>query len=385
MATAQRAHWGSGRLPAPGPSGAEGTSRTSSSAGSPAPPAGPGREQRPAPKPIRRGVGALICLLLAIFAALGYFQVKALFIDFFVGGVKGLIDGFAAAPHAAGGERDSLAFHRGRPVQLRVWCTLLLPVVFGALLHLFLGEGNYPWDLKLFQTLWTEGETLKSGGHKRVLALSFGAIFKKSGAGDRFPARPGRFSSWGGAGALADIVDYIRDRPAYEEEELPPRRVKERAPRARLPPVDVAARRSTFRGDEGPLVGKEPVSGPFFAKKGKPFLIKRPRCPRRMRSWRAGAGSQPPSQRCRTSKPEPTLVSCLSRGGRGAEPAAEVQVPVPERAEEPVVQTMPEPKPPLGLFRRESPPEPAPLPVEEPEPVRPPMTPPMPEIQRNPR
>ena len=41
------------------------------------------RQTAPAPKPFRREVGALFCLLLAIFAAFGYFHMKALFIDLF--------------------------------------------------------------------------------------------------------------------------------------------------------------------------------------------------------------------------------------------------------------------------------------------------------------
>ena len=49
------------------------------------------RQKAPAPKPFRREIGALICLLLAIFSALGYFRVDALFINFFCGTVKGLI------------------------------------------------------------------------------------------------------------------------------------------------------------------------------------------------------------------------------------------------------------------------------------------------------
>ena len=41
------------------------------------------------PKPIRREVGAAVCFLLAIFAAFAYFNIHAIFIDFFCGIVKG--------------------------------------------------------------------------------------------------------------------------------------------------------------------------------------------------------------------------------------------------------------------------------------------------------
>ena len=53
----------------------------------------------PQPKPIRREVGAVVCLLLAFFAAFGYFNIKALFIDLFCSLLKGLFGyGFWLAP-----------------------------------------------------------------------------------------------------------------------------------------------------------------------------------------------------------------------------------------------------------------------------------------------
>ena len=49
------------------------------------------RSAKNAPKPIRREVGAVVCLFLAIFSAIGYFNVDALFIDIFCGFLKGLV------------------------------------------------------------------------------------------------------------------------------------------------------------------------------------------------------------------------------------------------------------------------------------------------------
>ena len=367
MATAQKKSSGGKRAaPRSGTKRSGGTSRASSGAGKSRASGGSRKKSgASAPKPIRRGVGALICLLLAIFAALGYFQVKALFIDFFVGGVKGLIGyGFLLLPPMLMVASGILAFHRGRPVQLRVWCTLLLPVVFGALLHLLLAKGTYAWDLKLFQTLWKEGEALQSGGVvSGILALSFGAIFSKFGAGIVFLLTGALLVMGAARVTLADIVDYIRDRPAYEEEELPPRREKKPAPAPA--PRGRGSAEIDIPVDEGPLVGKAPVSSPLFTKKGK-FFNQKPSVPTPDEVLAGRGRVQPPEPTVPVlSKPEPAPV----------QPEAEV--------EEPVVQSAPEPKPPLGLFRRESPPEPAPLPVEESEPVRPPM-PPMPEIQREP-
>ena len=44
----------------------------------------------PARRPMRREIGAAVCLALALFAALGYFHIQAIFIDFFSGLLKGL-------------------------------------------------------------------------------------------------------------------------------------------------------------------------------------------------------------------------------------------------------------------------------------------------------
>ena len=95
--------------------------------------------KKPAPRPVRREVGAVVCLLLAIFAALGYFHIQAIFIDFFCGLVKGLIGyGYLLLPPMLLVASGILAFHRGRPVRLRVWCALLLPVLAGGFFHLLL-------------------------------------------------------------------------------------------------------------------------------------------------------------------------------------------------------------------------------------------------------
>ena len=74
------------------------------------------RSKAPAPKPVRREVGALVCLLLAIFSAFGYFHIEALFIDVFCGLVRGLIGyGFWLLPPMLLVSAGILTFHRGRP------------------------------------------------------------------------------------------------------------------------------------------------------------------------------------------------------------------------------------------------------------------------------
>ena len=206
------------------------SARGSSSGRSGSSSSGRKRPPEPAPRPIRREVGALVCLLLGIFSALGYFSVEGLFIDFLAKVEKGLMGcGFWLFPFALLYAAYILGFHRGRPVALRVTCTLLLPVVLGSFVHLFLAKGTYAWSAALLKTLWTEGTALASGGAlSGLLAQALIAVFSKIGAGmvlilALLGLLMGAFRI-----SPADVVDWFRDRPKVEyepeeeeEEELP--------------------------------------------------------------------------------------------------------------------------------------------------------------------
>lgn len=173
------------------------------------------RKKAPAPRPIRREVGAVACLLLAIFSAFGYFHIQAIFIDFFCGLVKGLIGyGYWLLPPMLLVASGILVFHRGRPVRLRVWCALLTPVLVGCLLHLILTRGSYEWSLELVKTLWSQGEALKSGGVvSGLIALGLTAVFSKYGAGVIFVLIAAIMLMVVFHVSPVDIVDRIRERP----------------------------------------------------------------------------------------------------------------------------------------------------------------------------
>ena len=220
MATAQKKTTG-GKRTASGKSRASTGSRTAGS-----------RKKAPQPKPVRREVGAVVCLLLAIFSAFGYFRMEAIFIDFFCGLVRGLIGyGYWLLPPMLLVASGILLFHRGRPVRFRVWCALLTPVLVGCFLHLILAKGSYTWNLELVKTLWLQGEAMQSGGVlSGVIALALTAVFSKIGAGVIFVLIGVILLMVAFQVSPVELLDRIREWPRveYEEEELPEPRPRER-------------------------------------------------------------------------------------------------------------------------------------------------------------
>lgn len=133
--------------------------------------------------PIRREVGAVICLLLGVFSLIGFWGGSGVFIGFWSGLVKGLIGrGFFVFAPMLIVCAAILCFHRGRPVRARVVCALLLSVVFGALMHLFSCKITYEVSLKMFSQLWSDGRLLDSGGViSGALAVLFRYLFGSVG------------------------------------------------------------------------------------------------------------------------------------------------------------------------------------------------------------
>ena len=319
-----------------------GGSRASSGRSGTASRSGGSRKKAPAPRPIRREVGAVVCLLLAIFSAFGYFHIQAIFIDFFCGLVKGLIGyGYWLLPPMLLVASGILLFHRGRPVRLRVWCALLTPVLAGGLLHLILAKGPYEWNAALVKTLWTQGEALQSGGVvSGAAALGLSAVFSPIGAGiilvlvalillmAAFHISP------------VELVDKLRARTwaEYEEEELPeprPRERRRKEPEASAPAAEAqsaAQRRQTpqidIPVDEGPLVGRK-VEPPPVEKKER-FFNRKPSVPAPDQVLAGEEGLEPPAE----AAEEPEAPDA---------PAPAAEAPVPE----------PAPVPPMPEIQRE--------------------------------
>ncbi len=329
------------------------------------------RQTAPAPKPFRREVGALVCLLLAIFAAFGYFHMKALFIDLFCALLKGLLGyGFWLMPPALVLCAYILAFHRGRPVALRLCCALALPLALSVMLHGLLGQ-VLPWDAALLKALWTSGEELKSGGALGgLLGQGFVSLFTKVGC-TIVCVLCGFFLALAACNrSVVDVAEWLFDRPQYEYEpkpERPRRREAQQAP-AQAAASSCPSRRAEvdidIPVDDGPLVGQSRRSAPPPEKK-KSFFDRKPRVPSpdQLLAGHLGRGQ---TQSDLHPEPEHTQPADM-------EPMDE---PIPVTPEELTLE--PEDEPAFLSQPIYAPQDPAPAPQPEPEPVFAPVSQPAP-------
>ena len=145
------------------------------------------RAAKNAPKPVRREVGAAVCAFLAILSFIGYFDVDGWFIDIFCGFIKGLLGwGFYLFPPALLLAAIGLAFHRGRPVAFRIFCCVMLPIIFGAMAHLLFSRtalelgGSFG---ELTKGLYAEGKLMQGGGLVAgLLSMALESMFSVYGA-----------------------------------------------------------------------------------------------------------------------------------------------------------------------------------------------------------
>lgn len=146
--------------------------------------------KKPQPRPIRREVGGVVCLVLALCVFVSYFGISAIFIDWLAVLIKGLLGYgywlFGPALVLAG---CILLFHHGRPVTLRVTSALLLPVLLGTLCHMLLVKEAYASSIGIIPAMWKDGVALKCGGvisgalgQGSVAVFSLAFLMTKSGA-----------------------------------------------------------------------------------------------------------------------------------------------------------------------------------------------------------
>ena len=309
----------------------------------------------------------MVCLLLAVFSALGYFNMKAIFISWFCALLKGLLGyGFLLVPPALLLTAYILAFHRGRPVQLRVTCALLLPLIFACLFHGMLIE-PMAWSGALWGELMESGKALHSGGALGgILAQSFVSLFTALGATIVFVIA-GVFAGLAAFDrSIVDVADWVFNRPAYDYEPEPaPRRDRrqERGKRYEEPLPARTGKRASFDipMEDGPPAGQEPAPP-----KKKGFFNKNPRVPSPDQLLQSGAETV---EEVPEETPEPKVLEVefpsISKPEPITHPGAEQECPVPEPAA-PVAEKPAYPAPP-------APPKPvSSVPPEPPAPVSPP-------------
>ena len=116
-------------------------------------------------KPIRREVGAFVCLFLAVVTVLGCFQIEAAFLNLIASLFQGLFGaGFYILPFAFLMSFLILLLHDGRPVVLRMVCTFLIVVSIGALVQLVGGQDGAQWSASMLPELWRGGIDGTAGG-----------------------------------------------------------------------------------------------------------------------------------------------------------------------------------------------------------------------------
>ncbi len=112
-----------------------------------------------------RLIGGVVCLLLALCVLVTYFNVDAILLTFLANALKGCFGyGYWLAAPALLYAGIVLVNHKGRPVKLRLVCTLLLPVLVGMVLHLLLARGAYGFTLENIKPMWKDGQSLLCGG-----------------------------------------------------------------------------------------------------------------------------------------------------------------------------------------------------------------------------
>ena len=264
-----------------------------------------------------------MCLLLALCVVVSYFQADAIVLNLLGDLLKGLTGyGYWLAAPALALAGVNLLAHRGRPVALRTVCTLVTPVLLGAILHLFLYQGETVTGLgPLMKSLWADGLLLKSGGAvagglaagmKRLVGTMVSVIVLLLLLAAALLAAL-RVSP-------RELVQRARDRVPYEPQPEPERPARPERPRRQRPSVDVPLDDAPAPREKTADRRSEPPEEPLPRKKGKGFFA------------RKGDDVMTPDQVLRPQTPAPQTEAPTVQ-----EPAAEpVQTPAQAPAQEPV-------------------------------------------------
>ena len=204
-----------------------------------------GKKQEPQKRPIRREIWGLVLLVLALCVCVSYFQIQAIFINWFALLLKGLLGyGYWLTGPSLLLASLILLFHHGRPVQLRVTCTLALPVLLGSLWHMARSTFVYQSSPAILKALWISGVELKSGGAiSGTLAEGSVALFSKVASIIIFTALFVVLLTVALRLTVGALIEKHRSRPQYEEETGPlPAIPLAKEPAIRVTPIEQPVR-----------------------------------------------------------------------------------------------------------------------------------------------
>ncbi len=142
----------------------------------------PAEEKEKQAPPLRRELGGIVCLFLAIVVIAGFFTEDGSSIRRISDGMKGLFgSGYYILIPALLIASWILIFHRGRPVTARLVSALLLPVLFANIASLALANAptNFSGPADYLAQLYRQGVGMHSGGVFGVLSTLL--ISKKIG------------------------------------------------------------------------------------------------------------------------------------------------------------------------------------------------------------
>ncbi len=204
--------------------------KTSASSASKSSKSSVSKRQAPAPEPApprRREILGFLFLFFAVFLIISFFNSEGALIVLGTNFIRTLVGyGFWLVIPAFLFCSVILLFHHGRPVAFRVLCILMLPVLFGAMMHV-VNVGAPPEDFVLrdvVSDLAKEGRNLASGG---VLGGLFGyalyKAFSKVGAFIVLLVIFGLFLIVGTKFDVGGAANKIKDRATrpYEPEDIP--------------------------------------------------------------------------------------------------------------------------------------------------------------------
>ena len=170
---------------APAPKKSAGAAKKTTTKAAP-PKSAPAKSAPAAPQPVRREIWGVVFLFLAVIAVLSHYNQDGAFVAFFSNFLKGLVGyGFWVVPVAFVLCTFVLFTHKGRPVDGRITCALLLPVFFSAIMELSLGltpADGLEFQVMVGKLFWNGQDMISGGVIGGLLARALEAAFSVYGA-----------------------------------------------------------------------------------------------------------------------------------------------------------------------------------------------------------